>query len=150
MEIKKFQNLLSKSKRIGLDSMAYIYLLEEHPKLSVLVENIFERAENNKLVIVSSALVLIEVLTGLRKSKKQDVEKEFQYIISEFPYLEIHNMDKNLVNSVVDLRVNYNLKTPDAIHLATAIEHKADVFITNDKQLKKVKEIAILYLGDYL
>lgn len=59
-------------------------------------------------------------------------------------------MDKNLVNSVVDLRVNYNLKTPDAIHLATAIEHKADVFITNDKQLKKVKEIAILYLGDYL
>lgn len=149
MEIKKFQNLLSKSKRIGLDSMAYIYLLEEHPKLSILAENIFERAENHKLTIVSSALVLIEVLTGLRKSKEHGLEREFQNIISEFPYLEIHTIDKNLVNSVVDLRVKYHLKTPDAIHLATAIEHKADAFITNDPQLKKVKEIPMLYLGDY-
>ncbi|MBI2591446.1 MAG: type II toxin-antitoxin system VapC family toxin [Candidatus Brennerbacteria bacterium] len=150
MEIRKFQNLLSKSKRIGLDSMAYIYLLEEHPKLSILAENIFERAENNKLTIISSVLILIEVLTGFRKSKEQDLEKKFQQIINEFSSLEIYNVDQNLVNLIVDLRANYNLKTPDAIHLATAIEHGADIFITNDRQLKKVKEINILYIGDYI
>lgn len=150
MEIRKFQNLLSKLKRIGLDSMAYIYLLEEHPKFSILAENIFERAENNKLTIISSALVLIEVLTGLRKSKDQGLESEFRHIIGEFSYLEIYNVDKNLVNLVVDLRVRYNFKTPDAIHFATAIEHKADAFITNDGQFKKVKEIPIIYLGDYI
>lgn len=150
MGIRKFQNFLWKSKRIGLDSMAYIYLLEEHPKFSILAGNIFERAENNKLTIVSSVLVLIEVATGFRKAKEQSLESEFQQIITEFPNLEIYDLTKNLVNRIVDLRAKYNLKTPDAIHLATAIEHKADVFITNDRQLKKVKEISTLYLGDYI
>lgn len=41
-------------------------------------------------------------------------------------------------------------KTIDAIQLAAAIFLNADVFITNDKKLKAVKEIRILILADYI
>ena len=61
----------------------------------------------------------------------------------------MYEASNKLVDRIVDLRTKYGVKTPDAIHLATAIEHKADVFVTNDRQLKKVKEIVMLYLGDY-
>lgn len=46
----------------------------------------------------------------------------------------------------MELRVNYNLKTPDAIQLATAMENNTDVFLTNDERLKRVKEIEVLTL----
>ena len=40
----------------------------------------------------------------------------------------------------------YNLKTPDAIHLATALDFNAEQFITNDKTLQKVTDINVIVL----
>ena len=41
-------------------------------------------------------------------------------------------------------------KTPDAIQIATAVVGGAEALITNDVNLKKVKEIEILVLNDFL
>lgn len=41
------------------------------------------------------------------------------------------------------LRQKYGFKTPDALHLACAVDSHADVFVTSDKELKKCREIAI-------
>ena len=35
-------------------------------------------------------------------------------------------------------------------HLSTAIHVGADAFLTNDKKLKKIKEIKVMVLSDYL
>jgi predicted nucleic acid-binding protein len=41
------------------------------------------------------------------------------------------------------------LRTPDALQLATAIEFSADVFLTNDRQLLRIKEeIEVLIFSD--
>ena len=49
----------------------------------------------------------------------------------------------------VNLRTKYkNIKPLDSIHLASAISAGCDVFFTNDKQLKQVSELNILYLSD--
>ena len=36
----------------------------------------------------------------------------------------------------LDLRVRHGLKTPDALHLATALHHGCSKFWTNDNRLK--------------
>ena len=41
------------------------------------------------------------------------------------------------------LRAQYGIKTPDAIQLAIGIENNGSLFITNDKALKKIKEIKV-------
>ncbi|MCP4417906.1 MAG: type II toxin-antitoxin system VapC family toxin [Chloroflexi bacterium] len=51
------------------------------------------------------------------------------------------------MDRVTELRANYGFKTPDAIHLACAIIAKCDLFLTNDRQLKKQSEIAIELVG---
>lgn len=49
------------------------------------------------------------------------------------------------------LRGRYkDIKTIDAIQIASAIEVGADAFLTNDKKLKKVEEIKVVVLKDYL
>ena len=48
-----------------------------------------------------------------------------------------------IIDLATELRVRYSFKTPDAIHLATAIEAKADRFLTGDHQLARCKELTV-------
>jgi predicted nucleic acid-binding protein len=48
------------------------------------------------------------------------------------------------------LRAKHGLRTPDAIQVATATIRKADYFLTNDPALKKIKDVKVLVLDDYL
>lgn len=149
MAVDKFKQVISKYKRVGLDSMEFIYFLEDNPQFGALSEVIFELAERNKITVISSILVLIEVLTGYHRANDKTSEQEFKQMMKEFPNIEVYDLDNNLINKVVNLRTKYNIKTPDAIHIATAIENKAEAFITNDKLLSKIKEIKIICLSDF-
>jgi predicted nucleic acid-binding protein len=40
------------------------------------------------------------------------------------------------------------MRTPDALHVATAIDAGCDAFLTNDTGIKRVHEIAVLVLDD--
>lgn len=43
----------------------------------------------------------------------------------------------------VAIRAKHSYKTPDAIHLATALLHDADAFLTADGPLAKFDELAV-------
>ena len=47
------------------------------------------------------------------------------------------------------MRAEYGLRTPDALHIATAIEAGAQAFITNDRSMRKVSQLKIVMLDDY-
>ena len=47
-------------------------------------------------------------------------------------------------------KAKYHIRTPDSIQLATGIIHGAETFITNDLALKKINEIKIIVLDDYI
>ena len=53
-----------------------------------------------------------------------------------------------IAESAADLRVRFNLRTPDALHVATAISAGCDAMLTNDAQLKRVQELPILVLDE--
>lgn len=46
-----------------------------------------------------------------------------------------------MIDLATDLRVRYGLKTPDAIHVATAMECHADLILTGDRDMTRCKEI---------
>jgi len=41
------------------------------------------------------------------------------------------------------------LRTPDALHIATAMESGAQAFITNDRSMRIVSQLEIVMLDDY-
>ena len=45
-----------------------------------------------------------------------------------------------------DLRAKYNLRTPDAIQVATAWVAQATAFVTTDRALTKIREVPIVAL----
>jgi predicted nucleic acid-binding protein len=59
------------------------------------------------------------------------------------PEVQLLDVTPDVVEKATDLRARLNVKTPDAIHLATAIEAKVVAFLTGDRSLARCGEIAV-------
>ncbi len=130
-------------EKIGLDTAFFVYFLEEHPEYLRATRAVIDEIEAGRIFGVFSSVGLIEVLTGPKKLGRFDLARRYQQLITHFPNLTIAGINEQIVELASDLRSKYNLGTPDAIHIATAIDFGAEKFITNDRNLKQVKEIEV-------
>jgi predicted nucleic acid-binding protein len=130
--------------------MISIYHFEDHPLFAPLTEPLFEAIDRGDLSAEISVLLAGEVLTGAKKAADTEILLRYRHIFSEFPNLALHDADKRVMERMSDLRAAYGLKIPDAIHMATASLNGAQAFVTNDAGLKRVNELDVLVLEDYV
>jgi predicted nucleic acid-binding protein len=57
--------------------------------------------------------------------------------------LEVVDISRPIIELATELRAKYGFKSPDAIHLASAIDVGAQTFLTADVALRKCTEIAV-------
>ena len=53
-----------------------------------------------------------------------------------------------IADAAAELRARYNLRMPDALHVAAALSTSCDALLTNDARLKRVQELPILVLDE--
>jgi predicted nucleic acid-binding protein len=53
------------------------------------------------------------------------------------------DVSQAVIERATDLRAKYNLKTPDALHYATAVEIGATVFLTGDRGFARCTEVPV-------
>ncbi len=125
-------------KIIFVDTAPFIYLIEENPEYHTNLVKVFELAEDN-VQFHTSVLTVLEVLVLPLKKKNQKLADQYVEILTNSLNISVFEIDLNISKRAAEMRAEYNLKTPDAIQIATALENKADVFLTNDLRLEKVK-----------
>lgn len=133
-------------KRIGLDTNVLIYYIEEHPVLMEKVELFINKIEDGKAIGITSYVTLLELLVKPIREGRFDLVDHYKTILSG--NLEMVPLDEIVSIKAAELRAKYGLRTPDAIQLASVIYKNGDVFITNDRGLKRIKEIKVLALED--
>jgi len=80
----------------------------------------------------------------MRQEKKLNI-KDFKDLLNVIKF-SVENITYPVAEIAYKLRAKYIfLKTPDALQLATAIHHNCNKFLTNDKKLKNVSEIEIVF-----
>jgi predicted nucleic acid-binding protein len=57
-------------------------------------------------------------------------------------------IDTKLAQRAVVLRARHNIRVPDALQIAAALDSGATLFVTNDHHLKRVSDINILLLDE--
>lgn len=139
-----------KGKIIGLDTMVFIYHFEKNQIYSPLTFSIFESLEKGNFKGITSILTLLEILVKPKKENNLLLIERYKLLLETFPNLQVQEINENIADIASTLRANYNINTPDAIQIATSIEGKADMFITNDETLKKISEIKVLLLSEML
>ncbi len=135
-----------------IDTAPVIYYIEEHPKYLRLVDKIFPRLSStaNSIYAVSSLITLTEVLPQPLRQNNHGLAKRYRDFLLKSRNFVLHPVDAPIAERAAEIRAQYQYRTPDAIQLATGLEHNATLFITNDKRLKSFSELTILVLEDFL
>lgn len=130
---------MPKKKLIHWDSDCFLGLLKQDPDKIKRCKGTTAKAEEGGLVIVTSAITLIEVIK-LQKGKVRFKAKD-EKIIREFfknPYINVHNVDSEIGLSARDLIWKHDLSQRDSIHVATALKLKISKMHTFDQKLHKL------------
>ncbi len=144
----KFDDLFSNIDKVAFDTAPIIYFVEKNVQFFDKILHIIRFVDNTSLDGIASVLLLTEVLTYPQKLNNQQLITQYETILSNNRSLTLLPVSRSIARYAATLRANYNIRTPDAIHLATAIEHKADIFLTNDIQLKRITEVSVIILDD--
>ncbi len=131
-----------KSQTVFLDTAPLIYFIEGNSEYQKGLNNFFSASDKGDLRIITSALTLLEVLVLPIKLNRQDLVEQYKQILTSASGLEIIDINTTIAHKAAELRAKYNLKTPDAIQVATAIEQGVKYLLTNDIRLKAVKEVS--------
>jgi predicted nucleic acid-binding protein len=131
---------------VGLDTAPVIYYIEEHPAHLARMRPFFEAAERGEFRVVTSFVTLIEVLVHPLREGRPELAEEYRNILLQSPALTAIPLDEGIAEEAAGLRARHNLRTPDAIQLATAIRSGASWFLTNDAKLADLSEIPVLVL----
>ena len=134
--------------KIFLDTAPVIYFVEKNPSFATKVQPIFDRLDGGELKAVVSPITLAECLVLPYKLGTPKVAQIFTELLVNSPSVTFNPVDSVTADKAAELRARYNLTLIDAFQIATAMQAGCDAFLTNDIELKQIKEIQILTLSD--
>lgn len=119
-------------RRVYLDACVVIYLMENVAPFSEKARRFL--SHNGDAVLCISPLVRMEVLIKPLRESSAILAADYEEFLAAQNWLRI---DDNTFERALQLRTQHGLKTPDALHLATAQQHGCNEFWTNDDRLSK-------------
>src|ERR1700735_92691 len=122
-------NVDLRHKRVFLDTAPLIYFIEGNSPFQEKLREIFDLNDRGDFTFITSSITLLEVLVKPLKDGQNKLADSYKDILLNARGIEMIEITNSLAIKAAQLRAKYGLKTPDAIQLATAIEHKADYFL---------------------
>ena len=135
-------------KRLYLDTAPIIYYIEANPNYYTKMSLAIELIEKKPIEAFSSVITLTEVLNYPLKAGNSKLAQDYRDILQNNENFQLVNVNTKIAEAAADLRARYNLRSPDALHIASALESACDAFLTNDKGLKRVTEIIIILVDE--
>ncbi len=125
--------------RLYLDTAPVIYVVEQVPDFS---EKILHYIQKPDTELVVSDLTWMECRVKPLTENKETLLADYDKFFSQ-SVIEIVELSRRVLERAAHIRSQYNIKTPDAIHLGAAIISKCDIFLTNDRRLERFKDTHI-------
>lgn len=146
----KITSILTDIRLIALDSICFIYFFEANLHYGPLVKSIFSSVTSRKIRAVTSVITMAEVMVASSDIQTDDDKAYFRQQLLTMKNLSFRDVDLRLSEQAANLRSYYKLKLADAIQLATAITSETQLFVTNDSIFRRVKELKVVILNDYV
>ena len=133
-------------KIVGLDTSPLIYSIEEHPRYLHVVQPFFEAVDQGRFQVVTSTMALLEVLVHPFRQGAGELAGQYREIILNANGISCIEVSSEVAVEAARIRAQYNLRTPDAIQLATSVHEVAAYFFTNDAGLPSITSLSMLLL----
>jgi predicted nucleic acid-binding protein len=130
----------------ALDTAVWIHWIEQDERFLPAVAPWFAALREERATAVTSVLALLETLTGAFRRGDDLLARRYEEILGRLSGVTVLPVTRSVARRAAQLRTFHGLATPDAIHVATAIEARAEKFVTTDRRLARVKEIPVRVL----
>lgn len=132
--------------RLYLDACAIIYAIEGAPPFRDEVLKWIGQAENSDDgTLITSRLSFLECRIKPLRDRDEELLKKYGDFFGRTS-VAVVEIDAGVIDRATTLRVEHGFKTPDAIHLASALEHDANRFLTGDAALSRCAGLKVQVL----
>ena len=132
---------------VYLDANGFIYSVERVEPYRTLLEPMWGQARAGEFDVASSDITVLDTLVKPLREGDEVVE---MLLRSMFDANEVRLIPatRELWEDAARIRADTGLKTPDALHAATALRAGCTVFITNDTDFRRVDGLLVIVLDD--
>ena len=134
---------------VYVDANILIYTVERVAPYAQMLDPFWQGLAARKAHAITSEMAALETLVGPMRSGDTALEDLFRRILFRSPSLRLVPVTLDVIERAAQLRAQIpGLKTPDAIHAATALEAGVASFITNDVALQRIAGLTVVAPGD--
>ena len=134
---------------IYLDAAAFIYSVERIEPYRTLLDPVWRQARSGQFTVVSSELVVLETLVKPLRDGNRVLEGLFRSLLDSNE-VRLVSATLSLWEQAAAIRAATRLKTPDSLHAASAIHAECNLFITNDTDFRRVPDLPVVVLKDFI
>lgn len=140
---------LPSSSLVYVDTSIIIYSVEKFPDYYATLEPMWLKLKAKEIAIVSSELALLETLVLPLKNSDIDLVQTYEALLTASE-MQLIPVTRSVLRNAANLRAITSLKTPDAIHAATALDVGCTLFLTNDNGFRNVSNLPVVILSEVL
>lgn len=141
---------LPASGTVYLDANGFIYSIERIDPYRSILDALWLTVSAGQVKVVTSELTLLEVLVKPLKVGDATTATLFRTVLKNTPDVQMLPITQSVLEAAANLRAILGLKTPDAIHVATALLNGSMLFVTNDSAFRRVTELTITVLSELI
>lgn len=142
----KLPSLLQGGRDVVLDTMIFIYFFEDDQKYGRCCEWLLQQAADGAFTGVITPITAAELLVKPLQSKRTALADHYRDALRSLPNIRLVGLSPAAGFMAGALRAKYNLPLPDMIQVAMAIERNSTALISNDRVLRRVKEVNVILL----
>lgn len=135
-------------RRVYLDANIYIYLFEGFAPYRQPLADLTADIDRRSVAVIASELIFVELLPRPLRDGRGALVSSYLKLMQQTPQITLAPVDRRVIEQAVQLRADLHLRSMDALHLATAIVHGCETFLTNDQSLRATDRIRVLTLRE--
>lgn len=140
--------MLPASGTVYLDANGFIYSIERIDPYRAMLDTLWQTVSTGQITVVTSELTLLEVLVKPLKVGDATTATLFRTVLRHTPDVQMLPITQSVLEAAANLRATLGLRTPDAIHIATASLNGCLLFVTNDSAFRRVSDLTVTVLSE--
>ncbi len=140
--------LLTRHRRVGIDSNVLIYLLEGSGALADRSGALLDAIASGEAEGVLATLAIAEICSGPARADDPAMVERYADELSSLENVRVVPLDEQVAVDAAIIRGSTSLSIADAVHLASARGAKATVFVTNDRRITSISRLEVAYLDE--
>ena len=135
---------------VGIDANILIYSVETQEPYWTLLQPLWDAARVGKITLVCSELIILEALVMPLRAQDTELINAYSQILSSRE-VRLVPITPAVLLTAAQLRAGIpGVRTPDAIHAASALQENLPLFLTNDPGFQRVPSLQVILLSDIL